>query len=128
MGLVAHSLHAMPSMSFAFPMLSMWAVTPILLLCMIDNGSPFEPISQPVYKSMSSRMEAWGAMYMQTAIAMTLLFLFVALYTLPDPMGDIVLGLVFPFIAFFIFNQYGILAGRISGVTELGFHGDFSDD
>jgi hypothetical protein len=37
-------------------------------------------------------------------------------------------GLTLPFFILFIFNQYGLLAGRISGLTDLGFTGDFSED
>jgi hypothetical protein len=44
------------------------------------------------------------------------------------PMGDFVLGFALPLICFFLFNQYGVLAGRISDVTEMGFEGDFSAD
>jgi hypothetical protein len=39
-----------------------------------------------------------------------------------------VFGLLFPLGLFFVANQYGILAGRISDITNLGFEGDFSQD
>jgi hypothetical protein len=33
-----------------------------------------------------------------------------------------------PLFVFFVMNQYGLLAGRLSDITELGFEGDFSQD
>ena len=42
--------------------------------------------------------------------------------------GEVLCGLSLPFLILFIFNQYGLLAGRISGLTDLGFTGDFSED
>ena len=128
LGAVFRSLNAHPMVSFAFIMLGIWAVTPILLLCMIDTSSIFQPFSKSVFQSMKSRAEAWGAMYMQTGMAFAAFFLLMVLTGTAPPFGDFVLGLALPFICFFMFNQYGVLAGRISDVTEMGFEGDFSAD
>ena len=112
----------------AFVLLGIWGITPILLLSMIDNNSIFEPYSKAVLNSIKSRPEAWGAMYMQTAMAMLALFLFMLLTSLQSPVGDFILGFALPLFCFFVINQFGVLAGRISQVTDMGFEGDFSDD
>lgn len=125
---VFSSLDAHPIVVFAFIMLGIWAVTPILLLCMIDSSSIFQPFSKAVYQSMKSRAEAWGAMYMQTGLAFGGLLILMMLAGTAPPMGYFVLGLGLPVVCFFLFNQYGVLAGRISDVTEMGFDGDFSGD
>jgi len=121
-------LNAHPMVSMAFILLSVWALTPILLLCMIDNSSIFAPYSKAVIQSIQIKSEAWGAMYMQTAVAFGSFFLFMLMSRLQRPVGDFVLGLAVPLACFFLFGQYGVLAGRISDVTEMGFEGDFSED
>ncbi len=128
LGAVFRSLNAHPMVSFAFIILGIWAITPILLLCMIDTSSIFQPYSKAVFQSIKSRAEAWGAMYMQTGMAFAAFFMLMVLTGTSPPVGDFVLGLALPFICFFMFNQYGVLAGRISDVTEMGFEGDFSAD
>ncbi|MCY2984916.1 MAG: hypothetical protein NTY15_14935 [Planctomycetota bacterium] len=128
LGAVFRSLNAHPMISFAFLMLGIWALTPILLLCMIDTSSIFQPYSKAVFQSIKSRAEAWGAMYMQTGMAFAAFFMLMLLTGTAPPMGDFVLGFALPLICFFLFNQYGVLAGRISDVTEMGFEGDFSAD
>jgi len=128
LGAVFSSMNAHPSIPFAFIMLGIWAITPILLLCMIDTSSIFQPYSKAVFQSIKIRAEAWGAMYMQTGMAFGGFFMLMVLTGTAPPVGDFVLGLSLPFFCFFLFNQYGVLAGRISDVTEMGFEGDFSGD
>lgn len=127
-GAVFRSMNAHPTIPFAFIMLGIWAITPILLLCLIDTSSIFQPYSKAVFQSIKSRAEPWGAMYMQTGMAFGSFFTLMALTGTVPPIGDFVLGLALPFFCFFLFNQYGVLAGRISDVTEMGFEGDFSGD
>ena len=127
-GVVFHSLNAHPMVSLSFVLLGVWGLTPILLLCMIANSSILEPYSKAVINSIKSRPEAWGAMYMQTAMGMVAFFLFMLLTSAQSPVGDFILGFTVPLFCFFIINQYGVLAGRISQVTDMGFDGDFSED
>lgn len=122
------SLNAHPMVALAFVLIGIWGLTPILLLSMINNNSIFEPYSKAVFNSIKSHSEAWGAMYMQTAAAMVLFFLFMVMLSMQRLVGDFLSGLTLPFACFFGFNQYGVLAGRISHVTEIGFEGDFSED
>ncbi len=107
--------------------ISITTFTPFLILCMIENNSVTEPFSKAVFKSISLKPDAWGAMFMQSGIAMFLLACLLLLAT-SSATWSAVLGLVFPFLCFFIANQYGVLAGRISAITDMGFEGDFSDD
>lgn len=126
-GIVA-GLNAHPLVASALFMLGIWAATPFLLLSMIDNGAMTQPYSKPVFDSIKAFSDAWGAMYMQSGLAFGLLFCVMILAWLQSPVGSIFLGLAIPFTTFFVLNQYGVLGGRISQATNLGFDGDFSDD
>jgi len=126
-GIVA-GLNAHPLVASALFMLGIWAATPFLLLSMIDNGAMTQPYSKPVFDSINSFSDAWGAMYMQSGLAFGLLFCIMILAELQSPVGPMFLGFAIPFFAFFVLNQYGVLGGRISQATNLGFDGDFSDD
>lgn len=127
-GALTNTLGAHPLVTIGFILIGVWALSPILLLCMIENSSIFEPYSKAVVASTKSFADAWGAMYMQSGMAFTAIWALIGLAFSKDPYGDAVLGFMLPLLCFFIFNQYGVLAGRISGVTEMGFDGDFSDD
>jgi hypothetical protein len=126
-GIVA-GLNAHPLVASGLLMLGIWAATPFLLLSMIDNGAMTQPYSKPVFVSIKSFSDAWGAMYMQSGLAFGFLFCVMILAELQSPVGSIFLGFTIPFTAFFVLNQYGVLGGRISQATNLGFDGDFSDD
>jgi DNA-directed RNA polymerase subunit M/transcription elongation factor TFIIS len=128
LGALTTSLGANPLIAAGAVMLGIWGLSPILLLSMINNSSAFEPYSQSVIGTIKNYGDAWGAMYIQSGIAYALFFIFMAVASLDGVGGDIVCGLVLPFFAFFIFNQLGVLAGRISQATEMGFEGDFSGD
>lgn len=128
LGAVTTSLGASPLIAAGAVMLGIWGLSPILLLSMINNSSAFEPYSRLVIGTIKNYGDAWGAMYIQSGIAYALFFIFMAVASLTGVGGDIVCGLVLPFFAFFIFNQLGVLAGRISQATEMGFEGDFSGD
>ena len=128
LGAVSSSLNADPMVSTAFVLLGIWGLTPILLLSMIDNNSIFGPYSKAVLNSFQSKTEAWGAMYMQSAMAWIALTLLMVITSMQSPAGDFILGFSLPVFCFFEINQYGVLAGRISQVTAMEFEGDFSDD
>lgn len=128
LGVVLSSLNANPLVSMAFVLIGVWGFTPILLLSMIDKSSLFEPYSKAVWQSIKSRGEAWGAMYMQTGMVFGIVFTLMVVASLQSPFGDFFLGLVIPVACFFQFSQYGVLAGRISDITQMGFEGDFSED
>ncbi len=128
LGAMTTSLGANPMIAAGMVMFGIWGLSPILLLSMINNTSVFEPYSKAVFGSIKNYGDAWGAMYIQSGLGYALFFIFMAVASLQGVGGDIVCGLVLPFFAFFIFNQLGVLAGRISPSTEMGFEGDFSGD
>jgi len=112
----------------SIPTLSLWGLLPIVLLSMIESGSLFAPVTRSILKSLSQKPDAWGAMYMQTGIAMAIFFVMTQVAFLYGPIAVAILFLLFPWLFCFIANQYGTLAGRISDVTELGFEGEFKEE
>lgn len=109
-----------------FGLMSTWLLFPFFLLSMADNNAITEPFSKSVFESFKLKPDAWGAMYLQTMLAFSFLFVLNAWALRDGIVGEIMIGLLMPFTVLFIFNQYGLLAGRISNVTGLGFTGDFS--
>ena len=130
-GIVASALSSLIGVSFisgVLVLLSICAFTPILLLGMIDNGRITGAYSKAVIQSISLKQDAWAAMYFQTGGAFFLLAVLGGIARMTAPVAYLVFGAMIPFLCFFIANQYGLLAGRISDVTELGFEGDFTED
>ncbi|XZE44574.1 hypothetical protein SH467x_004185 [Pirellulaceae bacterium SH467] len=111
-----------------FGLLSTWLLFPFFLLSMADNNAITEPFSKNVLDSFKAKPDAWGAMYLQTMLAFGFLFILNAWALRDGIVGEIAIGLFMPFTVLFVFNQYGLLAGRISDITGLGFTGDFSSE
>ncbi len=109
-------------------LISIWGLTPFLLLSMIENNAVSQPFSKIIFDSVTPRADAWGAMYFQTGLAIACLFVLYAIAAMTSPVMTAVFGFLFPAGLFLIANQYGVLAGRISDITNLGFEGDFSED
>lgn len=107
---------------------SIWGLTPFFLLSMIENNAVSQPFSKIIFDSITPRADAWGAMYFQTGLAIACLFVLYAIALMTSPVMTAVFGFLFPTGLFLIANQYGVLAGRISDITNLGFEGDFSED
>lgn len=111
-----------------FGLISTWLLFPFFLLSMADNNAITEPFSKNVFESFKAKPDAWGAMYLQTMLAYGFLFVLNAWALRDGIVGEIAIGLFMPFTVLFVFNQYGLLAGRISDITGLGFTGDFSSE
>lgn len=107
---------------------SIWILFPLFFLSMANNNRITEPFSKVVFDSLKGRADAWGAMYLQTMLVFAGFFVIINLAMQPGLIGEVILGLSLPMFIFFCMNQYGLLAGRLSDVTELGFEGDFSQD
>jgi hypothetical protein len=105
-----------------------FACLPILYLSMLESKSYTKPFSMSIFQSISAKSDAWGAMYMQTGIIWAIYFVFWQLGILRGESASAIAGLVFPWFLGFVANQYGVLAGRISDVTELGYEGVFTDN
>ncbi len=102
-------------------LISVWLFFPPLLLSMLDLQSFFRPYSKEVYQSFQSRGEAWGACYMMTALGLAGFYLLSIMIASMGWKYPVILGMTLPWILFYLFQQYGVLASRISDVTNLGF-------
>lgn len=111
----------------AFTDVLQWAFLPLIYLSMLESHSYMKPFTKSIIKSVSIKPDAWGAMYMQTAIAWVLYFVCWQIGILNGPSWSAFAGFLFPWFLCFIANQYGVLAGRLSDVTELGYEGVFTE-
>ncbi len=115
------------SIQEAFAEFVPWLILPVVYLSMLETQSHQQPFSQSIYRSIAAKPDAWGAMYMQTGIAFVLFFVCTQIGILQGAAFFAVAGFLFPWFLCFLANQYGVLAGRVSDVTELGYEGDFSE-
>lgn len=127
-GLPANGLFGGVLGTIIFSFLSVWILFPFFFLSMANNNRITEPFSRVVFDSLKGRADAWGAMYLQTLLAYGGFFVLINFAMQPGLIGEAILGLMLPLFVFFVMNQYGLLAGRLSDITELGFEGDFSQD
>jgi hypothetical protein len=102
-------------------MVTTFALFPIFLLSMLDNGSVFAPLSSAVFRSLSEASEAWGGYFLKTLIAfsgvMTLWFVLLG-------RNEILAGLagaLLPLLVFFTCQQIGALADGISEQLSFEF-------
>jgi len=115
------------SIQEAFAEFVPWLILPVVYLSMLETQSHQQPFSQSIFRSIAAKPDAWGAMYMQTGIAFVLFFVCTQIGILQGAALFAVAGFLFPWFLCFLANQYGVLAGRVSDVTELGYEGDFSE-
>jgi hypothetical protein len=115
------------SIQEAFAEFVPWLILPVVYLSMLESQSHQQPFSQSIYRSIAAKPDAWGAMYMQTGIGFVLYFVCTQIGILQGTAFFAVAGFFFPWFICFLANQYGVLAGRVSDVTELGYEGDFSE-
>lgn len=111
----------------AFAQMLLWGSVPIIYLSMLELQSYKQPVSGSIFKSISAKPDAWGAMYMQSAIAWVLYFVLWQIAIFKGPAIGMLAGFVFPWYICFVANQYGVLAGRISDITDLGYEGVFAE-
>lgn len=111
----------------ALAQMLLWGSVPIIYLSMLELQSYKQPVSGSIFKSISAKPDAWGAMYMQSAVVWVLYFVLWQIAILKGPAIGMLAGFVFPWYICFVANQYGVLAGRISDVTDLGYEGVFAE-
>ncbi len=111
----------------AFAQVILWGCLPIIYLSMLELQSYKQPVSGSIFKSISAKPDAWGAMYMQSAVVWVMYFVLWQIAILKGPAIGVLAGFVFPWYICFVANQYGVLAGRISDVTDLGYEGVFAE-
>ena len=117
-----------PDLGFGMILLCTYLLFPIVLLGMLDNQSVGEPYSSSVVGSISSKFDAWGAMYLLTGLAMGLIFILYLVSASGAEASKFVFGMLLPVVIFFIFHQIGVLGSRIADVTNLAFESDESDE
>jgi len=111
----------------ALAQMLLWGSVPIIYLSMLELQSYKQPVSGSIFKSISAKPDAWGAMYMQSAVVWVLYFVLWQIAILKGSAIAMLAGFVFPWYICFVANQYGVLAGRISDVTDLGYEGVFAE-
>ncbi|MDZ4850099.1 MAG: hypothetical protein SGI77_12510 [Pirellulaceae bacterium] len=124
----ASSIGLSQEWSMAIVLFSAYLLFPFVLISMLNNQSISEPFSQDIFGSMSSKRNAWGAMYMLSGMAMTLIFLLWLFSSGDSPGRKFIFGLLLPIIIFFIFHQFGVLGSRIADVTNLDFESEDEGD
>ncbi|MCA9133074.1 MAG: hypothetical protein KDA45_07955, partial [Planctomycetales bacterium] len=94
-------------------MLSSFALFPVFLLSMLDNGSIFAPLSQSIVRSLTEAAEAWAGYYLKTAVAFSfVMLLWLLLLGKSEGLASIA-GLLLPLLVFFTCQQIGALADDI---------------
>lgn len=94
-------------------MVTTFALFPILLLSMLDNGSVFAPLSNSVFRSLSEAAEAWGGYYLKTLIAFSGTMLLWLLLLGKHEALAAAAGFLLPLLVFFTCQQMGALADAI---------------
>lgn len=94
---------------------------PVLLLSMLDNGSPFQPISGAVITSIPQVPEAWGGYYLKTAMAFGATTVMCYIMLGRSALLSAIVGFFIPVLLFFVCQQLGSLADAISEHLSFDF-------
>lgn len=111
-GVVAYQFlsEADPRVGLAIPA-SVFFLFPVALLSMLDAGSPFVPVSGPVWGSVFSTCWAWAIFYLETGvILLAFLAFFGAVLYLLGPWGSLLIAPV----AVAVMFVYCRLLGRVA--------------
>ncbi|MCA9128103.1 MAG: hypothetical protein KDB22_13505 [Planctomycetales bacterium] len=102
-------------------MITAFALFPIFLLSMLDNGSIFQPISQSIMRSLTEAKEAWGGYFLKTMIAFFMTAIAWYLLLGKSPILSGLAGFLLPLLVFFTCQQIGALADGISDHLSFEF-------
>jgi len=94
---------------------------PVLLLSMLDNGSPLQPFSGAVLTSIPQVPEAWGGYYLKTMFAYSSVMLFWFILLGRNPVMSAIAGFTVPWLLFFTCQQTGTLADAIAEHLSFDF-------
>ncbi len=94
---------------------------PVLLLSMLDNGSPFQPISGSVVTSISKVPDAWGGYYLKTGMAFGAMTVICYVLLGRSALLSAIVGFLVPWLLFFVCQQMGSLADAISEHLSFDF-------
>lgn len=95
---------------------------PILLLSMLDNGSPLQPFSGAVLTAIPAVPEAWGGYYLKTLCAFGSVIILWFILLGRNPLMSAIAGFMVPWLLFFTCQQAGALADSIAEHLSLDFH------
>jgi hypothetical protein len=87
---------------------------PILMLSMLDNGSPLQPFSGAVMTSIPQVPEAWGGYYLKTMSAFGSVMVLWFILLGRNPLLSAIAGFMVPWLLFFTCQQIGALADSIA--------------
>lgn len=86
---------------------------PVLMLSMLDNGSPLQPVSGAVVTSIPQVPEAWGGYYLKTLFAFGSVMVLWFILLGRNPVMSAIAGFTVPWLLFFTCQQIGALADSI---------------
>ena len=94
---------------------------PVLMLSMLDNGSPLQPFSGAVLTSIPQVAEAWGGYYLKTLVAFSSVMLLWFILLGRNPVMAAIAGFTVPWLLFFTCQQIGTLADAIAEHLSFDF-------
>jgi DNA-directed RNA polymerase subunit RPC12/RpoP len=94
---------------------------PVLMLSMLDNGSPLQPFSGAVITSIPQVPEAWGGYYLKTLVAFSSVVLLWYILLGRNPVMSALAGFTVPWLLFFTCQQIGTLADAIAEHLSFDF-------
>lgn len=109
-------------------MMTCFALFPILLLSMLDNGSLFQPISGAVVRSIGQVAEAWGGYYLKSLAAFGTVTLLWYILLGQNTLTAALAGMLVPWLLFFTCQQIGALADAIAEHLSFDFTPAKRDD
>lgn len=120
-GVVGRSLALGGHVQITCIMLTTFALFPILLLSMLDNGSLFQPISASVVKSLKEAAEDWGGYFLKTMFGFGIVTLLWYLMIGQSIVMAGFAGFLLPVLFFFVCQQIGALADGIADHLSFEF-------
>lgn len=94
---------------------------PILMLSMLDNGSPLQPFSGAVLTSIPQVPEAWGGYYLKSLVAFSSVMVLWYILLGRNPLLSAIAGFSVPWLLFFTCQQMGTLADAIAEHLSFDF-------
>jgi DNA-directed RNA polymerase subunit RPC12/RpoP len=92
---------------------TIWLLTPLTLLGILDSGSIFSPLTSSVVRTLGTNLEQWGACWLKTGCGLAAVMLVLMIAIASPVYGAIAAGALFPWLLFFQFHQIGLLAREL---------------
>lgn len=97
---------------------SIWLLTPLLLLGILDSGSIFSPLTSSVVRTLGANLEQWGACWLKTGCGLAAVTLVLMIAIASPIYGAIAASVLLPWLLFFQFHQIGLLARELEELVE----------